>query len=46
VRIGAQESRLQCLRGVIAEVVAAVDVTFDELGRLEAYLLQKYAAAL
>jgi hypothetical protein len=46
VRIGAQDSNVQCLRGVIAEMVAAVGVTLEEVSRLEDYLLEKYAAAL
>jgi hypothetical protein len=46
VRLGAAPSKVQCLRGVITELVAAAPVTLGELNDLENYLLRKYAGAL
>ena len=44
--LGAQLNKSQCLRGVIAELIAVSPVTPSELFELESYLLAKYGAAL
>jgi len=44
--LGAQLNKTQCLRGVIAEVIAVSPVTRPELSALENYLLAKHGAAL
>jgi len=44
--LGAQLNKTQCLRGVIAEVIAVSPVTRPELSALENYLLTKHGTAL
>jgi hypothetical protein len=46
VNIGAQPDKIQCLRGVIAEIVAATDVTPSDTAALDSYLMHKYKDVL
>jgi hypothetical protein len=46
VSIGSQPDKSQCLRGVIAEIVAASPVTPNETRALDDYLMRKHAIAL
>jgi hypothetical protein len=46
VYIGGRPERYQCLRGVIAELVAASPVTHEETADLESYLVRKHPEVL
>jgi hypothetical protein len=46
IGIGSDFTDTQCLRGAIAEIVVATDVTLEDLTALDAYLFDKYADAL
>jgi hypothetical protein len=46
IYLGANAYADQCLRGVIAEIVVAADVTVDDALALDEYLFDKYADAL